>query len=239
MPLSGLLAAMDRPASGLAWLEMRPGQPGNAAQMLRQLGLGQIPLTHDAFRQPRRRPRPPRRSGRRGRPAGQPAAGAHDQAAALLARDPAAHAPWAIQAAWPVCWSGCGRWASTSRPPRWPAGCQQPAGSTSSSSSSSDKALQISSVSDGRPTAPRPRRGLGRPGLMACSRPRDREATLPVGLRPTRRIRKVSLDSSLSGRPELHCEAHLSAPAPRSLHSDRTLSVLSGVSWQSPRDHGE
>ena len=28
---------------------MRPGQPGNAAQMLRQLGLGQIPLTHDAF----------------------------------------------------------------------------------------------------------------------------------------------------------------------------------------------
>ena len=50
-PLSGLLAAMDRPASGLAWLEMRPGQPGNAAQMLRQLSLGQIPLTHDAFHQ--------------------------------------------------------------------------------------------------------------------------------------------------------------------------------------------
>ena len=50
-PLFGLLAAMDRPASGLAWLEMRPGQPGNAAQMLRQLGLGQIPLAHDAFHQ--------------------------------------------------------------------------------------------------------------------------------------------------------------------------------------------
>lgn len=48
-PLFGLLVAMDRPASGLAWLDRRPGQPGNAAQMLRQLGLGQIPLTHDAF----------------------------------------------------------------------------------------------------------------------------------------------------------------------------------------------
>ena len=51
----------------------------------------------------------------------------------------------------------------------------------------------------------------------------DREATLPVGLPPTRRIRKVSLDSSLSGRPELHCKAQLSAPAPRSLQSDRTM----------------
>ena len=50
----------------------------------------------------------------------------------------------------------------------------------------------------------------------------DREATLPVGRPPTRRIRKVSLDSSLSGRPDLHCEAQFSAPAPRSLHPDRT-----------------
>ena len=41
-----------------------------------------------------RRPRPPRQPGRRGPPAGPPAAtaGAHEQAAALLARDPAAHA---------------------------------------------------------------------------------------------------------------------------------------------------
>jgi len=37
-----------------------------------------------------------------------------------------------------------------------------------------------------------------------------------------RRIRKLSLDSTLSGRPELYCEAQLSALAPRSLHSDRT-----------------
>jgi len=29
-----------------------------------------------------------------------------------------------------------------------------------------------------------------------------------------RRIRKVSLDSALSGRPELHCEAHTSTPSP-------------------------
>ncbi|GAA3854892.1 hypothetical protein [Streptomyces sedi] len=34
---------------GLSWLDMRRGQPGNASQMLRRLGLGQIPLTHDAF----------------------------------------------------------------------------------------------------------------------------------------------------------------------------------------------
>ena len=37
-----------------------------------------------------------------------------------------------------------------------------------------------------------------------------------------RRIRKVSLDNSLSGRPELDCEDQLSVPAPRSLQSDRT-----------------
>jgi len=55
-PLFDLLVATDKPGSGLAWLEMRPDQPGNASQMLRQLGLGQIPLTHDAFHelQPRR-----------------------------------------------------------------------------------------------------------------------------------------------------------------------------------------
>jgi hypothetical protein len=48
-PLLDLLVAMDKPSSGLAWLAMRRNQPGNASQMLRQLGLGQIPLTHDAF----------------------------------------------------------------------------------------------------------------------------------------------------------------------------------------------
>jgi hypothetical protein len=62
----------------------------------------------------------------------------------------------------------------------------------------------------------------------------DREATLPVGLPPTRRIRKVSLDTSLSGRPELHCEAQLSAPAPRSHHLDRTPAVLSGARCRCP-----
>ncbi|MET7389851.1 hypothetical protein ACFYPT_35900 [Streptomyces sp. NPDC005529] len=48
-PLLTLLVAMDKPRSGLAWLEMRRGQPGNASQLLRRLGLGKIPLTHDAF----------------------------------------------------------------------------------------------------------------------------------------------------------------------------------------------
>lgn len=49
VPLFDLLVAMDKPRSGLAWLEMRRGQPGNASQLLRRVGLGQIPLTHDAF----------------------------------------------------------------------------------------------------------------------------------------------------------------------------------------------
>ncbi|MER5972968.1 hypothetical protein ABT112_25095 [Streptomyces sp. NPDC002055] len=48
-PLLTLLMAMDKPRSGLAWLEMRRSQPGNASQLLRRLGLGEIPLTHDAF----------------------------------------------------------------------------------------------------------------------------------------------------------------------------------------------
>ncbi|WP_432081537.1 hypothetical protein [Streptomyces sp. WAC 04229] len=48
-PLFDMLVAMDKPRSGLAWLEMRRVQPVNASQMLRRLGLGEIPLTHDAF----------------------------------------------------------------------------------------------------------------------------------------------------------------------------------------------
>jgi hypothetical protein len=35
---------------------------------------------------------------------------------------------------------------------------------------------------------------------------------LPPRPAADRRIRKVSLDSTLSGRPELHCEAHVSSP---------------------------
>ena len=170
------------------------------------------------------RPRRPRRPGRRGHLLDSlREAGAHEQAAALAARA-AAHAPLDDPAAWPACWTACGRRARTSRPPRWPAGCRRPA---CSSSSSSRKASRISSVSDGRPTAPRPRHGAGKTWTYGLFPDRgDREATLPVGLPPTRRIRKVSLDSSLSGRPELHCEAQLSAPAPRSLHSDRTITSV-------------
>ncbi|MEV4453838.1 hypothetical protein [Streptomyces mirabilis] len=40
---------MDKPRSGLAWLDICRDQPGNASQLLRRLGLGQIPPTHDAF----------------------------------------------------------------------------------------------------------------------------------------------------------------------------------------------
>lgn len=49
VPLFDLLVTMDKPGSGLAWLDMRRGQLGNASQLLRRLGLGEIPLTHDAF----------------------------------------------------------------------------------------------------------------------------------------------------------------------------------------------
>ncbi|MCZ1010325.1 hypothetical protein [Streptomyces lydicus] len=49
VPLFDLLVAMDKPRSGLAWLEMRRSQAGNASQLLHRLGLGEIPLTHDAF----------------------------------------------------------------------------------------------------------------------------------------------------------------------------------------------
>ena len=181
---------------------------------------------------------------------GQRRDGAHEQAAALLARDPAAHAalddpagaarlrragareqatalasraaahpPSAPRAAWPGCWTACGGRARTTRPPRWSAGCLL---SAYSGSSSSRTASLISSVSDGKPTVPRPRHGFGKTrtyGLFPdCG---DREATR-VRLPLTRRIRKVSLDSSLSGRPELHCEAQLSVPAPRSLRADKT-----------------
>ncbi len=49
VPLFDLLVTMDKPGSGLAWLDMRRGQLGTASQLLRRLGLGEIPLTHDAF----------------------------------------------------------------------------------------------------------------------------------------------------------------------------------------------
>jgi hypothetical protein len=48
-PLFDLPVAMDKPRSSLAWLQMRRNQSGSASQLLRRLGLGEIPLTHDAF----------------------------------------------------------------------------------------------------------------------------------------------------------------------------------------------
>ncbi|MET7304910.1 hypothetical protein [Embleya sp. NPDC005575] len=49
LPLLGLLVRMERPESGLAWLAMRPNHPGNAQDLLRRLGNGEIALTHEAF----------------------------------------------------------------------------------------------------------------------------------------------------------------------------------------------
>jgi hypothetical protein len=48
-PLADALLAMDSPRSGLAWLEMRKGQPGSAEDLLHRLGRGEIELTHEAF----------------------------------------------------------------------------------------------------------------------------------------------------------------------------------------------
>ncbi|MEU6782127.1 hypothetical protein ABZ912_23230 [Nonomuraea angiospora] len=48
-PLSDLLAAMEQPGSGLAWLAMRRNHPGKPAALLQRLAVGHIPLTHDAF----------------------------------------------------------------------------------------------------------------------------------------------------------------------------------------------
>ena len=56
----------------------------------------------------------------------------------------------------------------------------------------------------------------------------NREATLSSSYRRPAEFREVSLHNSLSGRPELHCKAQLSAPAPRSLHSDRTVGSAAG-----------
>jgi hypothetical protein len=79
--------------------------------------------------------------------------------------------PSTTRTAWPACWTGCGRQARTSRLPRRQLDCRRPA---CSSSSSSRKTPRISSVSDGRPTAPRPRYGAGKTwtyGLFPVCRP--------------------------------------------------------------------
>ena len=108
--------------------------------------------------------------------------GAHDQAAALLPVTPPPTPPSTIRTAWPSCWPACGRRARTGRPLRWPPGYRR---SACSGSSSSRQASRISSVSDGRPTAPRPRHGAGKTWTYSLfSDRRVREATLPVDLPP-------------------------------------------------------
>jgi hypothetical protein len=159
-------------------------------------------------------------------------AGAHDQAAALLARDPAAHADLGPP-------GGVAMLLDSLRE----AGAHEQAAAFVGRLSAvgmfrlflEQKGLadqfRFGREADGTPAAPWGWEDLD---LWLVPRPRDREATLPVGLPPTRRIRKVSLDTSLSGRPELHCEAQLSAPAPRSHHLDRTPAVLSGARCRCP-----
>ena len=74
---------------------------------------------------------------------------------------------------------------------------------------------------------------------FACSGRRDGAGTgADLARRPAadRRIRKLSLDDSPSGRPEAHCEVQLSASAPHGLQSDRTPD-LSALSF--PRRGGE
>ncbi|WP_406727161.1 hypothetical protein WJ438_24525 [Streptomyces sp. GD-15H] len=49
LPLADSLLAMDRPLSGLPWLNRRKGNPGSTADLLRRLGRGDIELTHEAL----------------------------------------------------------------------------------------------------------------------------------------------------------------------------------------------
>lgn len=48
-PLADALLAMDNPLSGLTWLYPRHGRPASTEDLLRRLGRGEIPLTHEAF----------------------------------------------------------------------------------------------------------------------------------------------------------------------------------------------
>ena len=148
---------------------------------------------------PGRRPRPPRRPVRVASLLDSlREAGADEQAAALLARDPAAHVfldePGRRG---PPAGRPAGERARTSRPPRWPsraaahapldddpadvarlldslreAGAHEQAAALADSAAGgrtcsgsfrrAAEAPRISSVSDGRPTAPRPRHGAGK-----------------------------------------------------------------------------
>jgi hypothetical protein len=49
VPLADCLLAMDNPLSGLTWLYPCQGRSGSADDLLRRLGRGEIPLTHEAF----------------------------------------------------------------------------------------------------------------------------------------------------------------------------------------------
>ena len=100
-------------------------------------------------------------------------AGAHEQAAALPARDPPPTPPSTTRPAWPACWTACGRRARTSRPPRWPVGCRRPACSGSSSSRRPRGSVPFRT---GGRRHPGRAMGLGRPGLMACPRPQGQAA---------------------------------------------------------------
>jgi len=51
VPLHEMLAAMGNPRTGLNWLDGRPPNPKAATTLLRGLGSGEIPLTHEAFHQ--------------------------------------------------------------------------------------------------------------------------------------------------------------------------------------------
>ena len=86
-------------------------------------------------------------------------AGAHEQAAALAARGPAAHAALDDPGAVARLLGSLREAGAHEQAAALASGCRRPA---CSGSSSSRKAPRISSVSDGRPTAPRPRHGAGK-----------------------------------------------------------------------------
>jgi hypothetical protein len=120
-------------------------------------------------------------------------AGARDQAAALLARDPAGHA--ALDGSYGVSLLlGSLRAAGAHQQAAALTGRLPAAGRFDLFLEQEGPAdhFRFGREADGTPAAPW---GWEDSDLRLVLRPRDREATLPIGLLSTRRIRKVSLDS--------------------------------------------
>ena len=177
---------------------------------------------------PGRRRRPPRRPGPRGQPAGRPAEDGRGRAGRHAGPRAAADAPLDDPGRVGSLLAALQKADADEQAATLAAGYRRlhvralPRART---------ATRISSVSDGRPTAPRPRHGAGTTWTYSLfpghGDRRYQRNILPVRPTADRRIRKLSLDSSRPGRPELHCETQLSAP------------LLAIFSWTGQRSTGQ